>query len=148
MIVASQVPRIRCRGFQRDRVHLAQSQDTPRFVSMRRDERAVADRYNDQDPAAVAAQITQEARLFADSLREPDDDGWLRMGTYPWPSPEVRTVEWVGRRTAHELAHHLFDERRLLNAAGKQVRLASSEEPCRHDKISRLACAQNRQTGH
>jgi len=26
-------------------------------------------------------------------------------------------VEWIRRRTAHELAHHLFDERRLLHSA-------------------------------
>jgi S-DNA-T family DNA segregation ATPase FtsK/SpoIIIE len=33
---------------------------------------------------------------------------------YPWPVREVRTVEWIGQRTAHELAHHLFDCGRLL----------------------------------
>jgi DinB superfamily len=103
--------------FQRERVALALVQDTPRFVSMRRDERATEERYNEQDPAVVAAQITQAAQQFADALHALDDDGWLRTGIYPWPDPEVRTLEWVGRRTAHELAHHLFDERRLLNSA-------------------------------
>jgi DinB superfamily len=103
--------------FQRERVLLAQVEDTPRFVSMNRDERAVAERYNGQDPAVVARQITEGARKFASALLAIDDDGWLRTGLYPWPAPEVRTVEWVGRRTAHELAHHLFDSRRLLNSA-------------------------------
>jgi len=41
--------------FQRERVALAQAEDRPRFASMRRDERAVAERYNDQDPAVVAS---------------------------------------------------------------------------------------------
>jgi hypothetical protein len=102
---------------QRERVALALAQDTPQFASMRRDERAVDQRYNEQEPAVVAAQITDAAQQFAAALRALDDDGWLRTGSYPWPAPEVRTLEWVGRRTAHELAHHLFDDRRLLNSA-------------------------------
>ena len=103
--------------FQRERVALALAQDTPRFASMRRDERAVEERYNEQDPALVAGQIMCAARRFAAALLALDDDGWLRTGCYPWPAPEIRTLEWVGRRTAHELAHHLFDDRRLLNSS-------------------------------
>jgi DinB superfamily len=103
--------------FQRERVVLAQTKDTPRFESMNRDERAVAERYNDQDPAAVAMKITEGAAQFASALRSLDERGWLRTGLYPWPAPKVRTMEWVGRRTAHELAHHLFDIHRLLNSA-------------------------------
>ena len=103
--------------FQRGRVALAQAEDTPRFVSMDRDQRAAAERYNNQDPAVVALQITAAACEFATALRVLDDDGWLRRGIYPWPAPQARTVEWIGRRTAHELAHHLFDERRLLNSS-------------------------------
>ncbi len=75
------------------------------------------ERYNAQDPAVVASQITEAARQFVGALRRLGEDGWLRTGIYPWPAPEVRTAEWVGRRTAHELAHHLFDDRRLLNSA-------------------------------
>lgn len=100
--------------FQRDRVALAQVEMTPRFASMRRDERAVQERYNEQDPVAVAEQIGYAASQFAEALGAIDDAGWLRTGLYPWPTPEVRSVEWIGQRTAHELAHHLFDERRLL----------------------------------
>ena len=103
--------------FQRERVVLAQAEDTPRFVSMDRDQRAVAERYNDQEPAVVALQIGAAAQEFAAALRALSEDGWLRCGIYPWPAPQVRTVEWIGRRTAHELAHHLFDDRRLLNSA-------------------------------
>ena len=53
--------------FQRERVALAQTEDTPRFVSMGRDERAVTERYNDQDPAVVASEITEAARQFTAS---------------------------------------------------------------------------------
>src|ERR1700733_7152342 len=103
--------------FQCERVALAQAEHMPRFVSMDRDRRAVAEHYNDQEPAVIALQITTAAHELAAALRALDDDGWLRQGIYPWPAPQARTVEWIGRRTAHELAHHLFDDRRLLNSA-------------------------------
>ena len=102
--------------FQRDRVALAQAEDTPEFVSMRRDDRVLEERYNEQYPTVVAAEIVTAARQLADTLAALDADGWLRTGVYQWPTRAVRTVEWIGRRTAHELAHHLFDERRLLAA--------------------------------
>jgi hypothetical protein len=102
---------------QRDRVILAQSRPTPEFASLRRDERAVQERYNDQDPVVVAAELVEAARLLAATLSGLPDPGWLRTGMYPWPEPAERTVEWIGQRTTHELAHHLFDERRLLGRA-------------------------------
>ena len=99
---------------QRDRVLLAQTEQTPRFASMRRDERAVEEAYNEQDPLVVADEIAAAAGAFGRALTALDDAGWARTGVYPWPEPEVRTVLWIGRRTVHELAHHLFDNRRLL----------------------------------
>jgi S-DNA-T family DNA segregation ATPase FtsK/SpoIIIE len=101
---------------QSDRVALAQAEQTPRFAPMRRDERAADDRYNEQDPLVVAGEIVAAARQFAGTLRAMDGQGWLRTGIYPYPAPEERTVEWMGRHTAHELAHHLFDNRRLLGS--------------------------------
>jgi predicted carbohydrate-binding protein with CBM5 and CBM33 domain len=100
--------------FQRDRVKLAQVTDTPEFTSMRRDERAVEEHYNAQDPAEVAGQLAIAASDLAGTLRSLNAAGWQRTGVYPWPVREVRTVGWIGQRTAHELAHHLFDCRRLL----------------------------------
>lgn len=102
--------------FQGERILLAQAADTPEFVSMRRDERAVEERYNAQEPPVVGREIVMAGRQLAVTLTMLDAAGWLRTGIYPWPVREVRTVEWIGRRTVHELAHHLFDERRLLSA--------------------------------
>jgi DinB superfamily len=102
--------------FQRDRVLRAQTEDVPSFASMRRDERAVEERYNDQAPRAVARQLTDAARDLAGTLSALGESGWLRSGVYPWPVTQIRTVEWIGQRTVHELAHHLFDCRRLLAA--------------------------------
>ena len=102
--------------FQRERVAAAQVENVPTFTSMRRDERAVEEHYNDQDPRVVGGQLTAAAGDLAAALSALDEAGWLRTGVYPWPVRGVRTVEWVGRRTAHELAHHLFDCQRLLAA--------------------------------
>ncbi len=103
-------------GFQRDRVAAAQAEDVPWFTSMRRDERVVEERYDDQDPRVVAGQLAAAARDLVATLTALDGADWLRTGVYPWPVREVRTVEWIGQRTVHELAHHLFDCRRLLAA--------------------------------
>jgi predicted carbohydrate-binding protein with CBM5 and CBM33 domain len=102
--------------FQRDRVAAAQTEDVPTFVSMRRDERAVEEHYNEQDPRVVGGQLAAAAGDLAATLSALDEAGWLRTGSYPWPARAVRTVEWIGRRTVHELAHHLFDCQRLLAA--------------------------------
>ncbi len=100
----------------RERILLAQREETPAFVPMRRDERAVEDDYNGQDPVAVAGDLAAAASRLAESFGTLDDAGWLRTGIYSYPVQAVRTVEWIGRLTAHELAHHLFDNRRLLGS--------------------------------
>ena len=82
---------------QRERVLLAQAEQTPRFVSMRRDERAVEEGYNEQDPSVVAAKIVAAADALTRTMAALDDAGWERTGVYPWPEPEVRSVEWIGR---------------------------------------------------
>ena len=99
---------------QRERIVLAQTEDTPEFAPMRRDERVTEDRYNDQDPFIASVEITVAARQLVGTLAALDDKGWLRTGVYPFPDPHVRTVEWIGRLITHELAHHLFDIRRQL----------------------------------
>src|SRR5258708_14935722 len=66
----------------------------------------------------IAGEVVTAASLLAGTLGALDDRGWLRAGIYPWPEPRARTVEWVSRWTAHELAHHLFDIHRLLGAPG------------------------------
>jgi predicted carbohydrate-binding protein with CBM5 and CBM33 domain len=99
---------------QRERVDLACTTDEPAFALMRRDERAVEERYNEQDPAQVADELSAAGRAFADRLDALAPAEWARTGVYPWPEPRVRTVEWVARHTVHELQHHLVDLERLL----------------------------------
>jgi DinB superfamily len=98
---------------QRERVMLALAEDRPSFASMRREERVIEERYNEQEPAQVAREITEAAEDLAAMLDALDDRGWERTGIYNWPTTRVRTVEWIGRHTIHEGEHHLLDIDRL-----------------------------------
>ncbi len=94
---------------QRDRVVQAQREDEPRFVPMRRDERVLEERYNEQDPDVVAAEVLAAAEAFVATLHVLDDAGWARQGLYNYPEPQLRTVEWIAIHTTHELLHHRVD---------------------------------------
>lgn len=104
--------------FQDRRVHQAQVEDQPEFAPMNRDERAVVERYNEQDRGAVAAETTAAAGFLAATLDALPDAGWERTGGYGHPRPQVVTVEWVARHTVHELVHHLLDIERQTHPAG------------------------------
>jgi hypothetical protein len=98
-------------GVQTARVVLAQNEIDPVFVPMGRDERVIADRYNEQDPAVVAGEVLASAEAFAALLAGLDADGWERTGVYNYPEPALRTVEWIAIHSAHELLHHRGDLR-------------------------------------
>jgi DinB superfamily len=105
--------------FQDRRVRQAQEEDEPRFAPMNRDERALAERYNEQEPAVVAAETGAAAEALAATLDTLPGAGWARTGGYGHPQPQLVTVEWVARHTVHELVHHLLDiERQTRPAAG------------------------------
>ena len=95
--------------FQRERVDLALREDTPEFTPMRRDERVVEDRYNEQDPSVVADEIAARADELAATFAALSPAERERTCVYGWPEKAVRTLTWVGRHTVHEGEHHLQD---------------------------------------
>jgi hypothetical protein len=99
---------------QRDRVLLALVEVEPEFVPMGRDERAIDLRYNEQDAALVRAQLDEAGAALATTLEGLDDAGWDRTGVYNYPTSQLRSVEWIGRHTVHELRHHSRDVEGLL----------------------------------
>jgi hypothetical protein len=103
--------------FQDRRVQQAQAEDEPTFAPMNRDERAVSERYNEQNPAAVAEETTAAAAALAATLDMLPELGWNRTGWYGHPRPQAVTVEWVARHTVHELVHHLLDIERQARRA-------------------------------
>jgi S-DNA-T family DNA segregation ATPase FtsK/SpoIIIE len=94
---------------QRERLALALRQDVPTFTPMGREERVVNDRYNEQDPAVVAAELMAAAGVLALDFAALDDAGWRRVGVYNWPEPAERSMLWLGQHTVHEGEHHLGD---------------------------------------
>jgi hypothetical protein len=99
---------------QRERVLLARRSERPVPEPMGRDERVDHDGYAEQDPAAVARQLTDAARLFANVLDRLDGRSWDRKLVYNYPSPQERTLRWVAVHTVHEVTHHLADVRRQI----------------------------------
>lgn len=107
---------------QRGRLDLIQDELNPDLPPMGREERVMRDRYNEQEPLVVAEDLSAAARLLADRFDDLDDDGWSRRGTYHWPTPTSRSVEWIGRQTVHEGEHHFEDLRRGLDHANRGSR--------------------------
>jgi hypothetical protein len=106
---------------QRERVDLALAEDEPTFAPMGREERVVDDRYNEQDPVTVEQQLTTAARALADLFDRLRPEQLARTGIYNYPTPQPRTIGWIGRHTVHEAHHHLRDIEHVLD------RLAASE---------------------
>jgi len=100
---------------QRDRVLLALVVDEPGFVPMYRDERVGLARYNEDDPAVVAAELVMAADLFARLIERLDRAQLDRPAIYHYPVTARVDLGWVARHTLHEAIHHLADVRRVLD---------------------------------
>jgi hypothetical protein len=102
---------------QTARVALALAEDLPTFAPMRREERVVEDRYDEQDPGTVADQLAANAEAMAEALEALSPEQWARRGIYTYPEPTERDLRWIARHTVHEGRHHLLDIGRVLRAA-------------------------------
>lgn len=94
---------------QRERVLLARREETPLAVPMGRDARVEHDGYAEQDPADVARQLRDAAKLFANVLGRLAEADWRRTVRYTYPEPAPRTLGWVAAHTLHEVRHHTMD---------------------------------------
>jgi hypothetical protein len=95
-----------CRLFEQ-RLTLMLTQDAPTFDNWDQDVTAVADRYGEQDPATVAAEITASGASFAQAYEQVPDDGWGRTGIRS--NGSEFTVLTLGQYGLHDLRHHLWD---------------------------------------
>lgn len=95
-----------CRVFA-GRVRLMLDQDAPGFENWDQDASATAGRFGDQDPAAVAVQLAEDARGLAEAFGHVRDEQWDRAGRHSNGSPF--TVLTLGQYGLHDLAHHLAD---------------------------------------
>ncbi len=89
------------------RLALMLTEDDPDFANWDQDDTAVADRYNEQDPAAVAAAIDQAAKPLADRFDGVAGDQWQRTGNRS--DGATFTVASLARYFIHDPVHHLVD---------------------------------------
>lgn len=91
----------------RERLALMRDQDDPLYPNWDQDATAVADRYNEQDPALVASEIADAAAALAGDLDAVQGDGWARTGRRS--DGAAFTVSSISRYLVHDLVHHKWD---------------------------------------
>ena len=98
-------------GINIERVTATLGDDVPEFQAFGRDEVAVSQRYNEQDPAVVADEIEANAAAVAAAFAGVPDDAWQRF----WVRGDMKfTIDWMARNVQHEVDHHLLDIGRTL----------------------------------
>lgn len=102
---------------QRERLQRARVEDGYAPVPMGRDERVVEFRYNEQDPAVVADELTAAAEALASDIEGFAPADWERTMIYRYPERAERPLTWVVQHTVHEGEHHLLDIGRVQRAA-------------------------------
>lgn len=89
------------------RLGLMLTEDDPLYPNWDQDETAVAEKYNEQDPAIVVADLVAAGEAVADSFAAVPDDQWQRTGRR---SDGVGfTVETLSKYFVHDPTHHLWD---------------------------------------
>ncbi|MEA9984013.1 MULTISPECIES: DinB family protein [Subtercola] len=91
------------------RLELMLAEDNPTFADWDQDATAVEDRYNEQNPAVVSAELVEAAEQIAGALERVSGDQWQRRGLRSDGS--VFTVETLARYFIHDPVHHLHDVR-------------------------------------
>ncbi len=81
--------------------------DEPQYPDWDQDAAAVADRYTEQDPAVVAAELSEAAEAIARRFDGVSGDQWQRTGIRS--DGAHFTVETFARYFIHDPVHHLFD---------------------------------------
>lgn len=92
------------------RLQLMLAEDDPLFANWDQDQTAVEDRYAEQDPATVAAELAAAGTAVAQAFAEVPRDALERRGRRS--NGSVFTVETLGLYFVHDPVHHLHDVRR------------------------------------
>jgi hypothetical protein len=90
-----------------ERLGLMLHDDDPLFANWDQDETAVVERYGEQDPVTVAAELELAAQVLAGAFAAVRGDQWGRPGRR---SDGARfTVASFARYFIHDPVHHLWD---------------------------------------
>jgi hypothetical protein len=91
----------------RERLRLMLDTDDPLFANWDQDATAIEDRYAEQDPAFVSAELVVAAEDLAEAFSAVSDGQWDRPGRRS--DGAVFTVETFARYMVHDPIHHLWD---------------------------------------
>jgi len=91
----------------RERLRLMVETDYPLYPNWDQDETAVADAYNDQDPAVVGEQLGARADDLASAFDALTSEQWLRPGRRS--DGASFTVSSMAKYLTHDLVHHRWD---------------------------------------
>ncbi len=83
------------------------AEDDPLFPNWDQDETAISERYDEQQPEAVAAELVAAADALAASFDAVAADQWRRPGRRS--DGAMFTVESFARYLIHDPIHHLWD---------------------------------------
>jgi hypothetical protein len=90
-----------------ERLRAMLTDDDPQYANWDQDATAIEDRYADQDPHRVAADLEASAALLADRFDTVTGEQWARPGTRSDGSRF--TIESFARYLIHDPIHHLHD---------------------------------------
>jgi SAM-dependent methyltransferase len=97
------------------RVGLMLDEDDPTFANWDQDETAIAEKYGEQDPATVSAELLDAAGSVAARYESVPDNAWERRGFRS--NGSEFTVDSLGRYHLHDLVHHAWDVRSAVARA-------------------------------
>jgi len=89
------------------RLELMLTLEDPTYPNWDQDRTAIEDRYQDQDPAAVSAELLTAASSLAEAFDRVEGAAWGRRGSRS--DGAQFTVETFGRYMIHDPVHHLHD---------------------------------------
>jgi hypothetical protein len=92
-----------------ERIRLMLDTDDPLYPNWDQDATAIAERYNEQDPVEVSAELTDAAAALAAAFDAVNGDGWSRVGRRS--DGASFTVSSISRYLFHDLEHHRWDVR-------------------------------------
>jgi hypothetical protein len=90
-----------------ERLRLMLDQDEPEFANWDQDETAVADRYDEQDPATVLRDLLASADALAARFDGVHGDQWRRTGTRS--DGAQFSIDSFARYLLHDPVHHVHD---------------------------------------
>lgn len=93
-----------------DRIELMVTEDDPAFPNWDQDASAAEDRYDEQDPGTVVAELGDAAASIAAQLDAVAGDAWERPGRRS--DGASFTVATIARYLVHDPVHHVRDVER------------------------------------